>query len=292
MKQLAPCGKAFPHGSGRADLPLCDFAVFSPAFSMTRQGQTGREAGAQSHGPPWGSRATEGRRTESHVTEGHSSEPCSLGSEDVVARRLASPSTRPAPPSPAGRGSDLPAGGQGSPANATPHHVPKRAPRDAHDAPRCRHGRARMRLLPRPGCPAFAPARVGGPRRSRRDAPTPASLGRIARPEGRGASRARRSLQESPPGLWGRARAAMEGGVRQDTDPWGQILVLLRLEPELARARSRGGRLDGLSGNRVRLLPACGGAPGPARARGRASCPRPFSRGLARPAGAPLRGRR
>jgi hypothetical protein len=42
----------------------------------------------------------------------------SLGPEDVVARRLASPSTRPAPPSPAGRGSDLPAGGR----------VPQRTP--------------------------------------------------------------------------------------------------------------------------------------------------------------------
>ena len=47
---------------------------------MARQGQTRREAGAQSHGPPGGSRATERRRSGSRTSsEGHSGNPVHSG---------------------------------------------------------------------------------------------------------------------------------------------------------------------------------------------------------------------
>lgn len=74
---------------------------------MAGQRQTGGNVGTQSHGPPWGSRATECDRSKFHVTEGQVGIQ-QLGTEDVWLGEIASPPRTSLRSSGAGAGSASP----------------------------------------------------------------------------------------------------------------------------------------------------------------------------------------
>jgi hypothetical protein len=229
--RLAPQGKGFPQKLDTPDLPLCNFEVFCPAFSMARQGQTSREAGTQSHGPLWGSRATERRRSESNVSEGQQPESLHL-ERGRVAWRTASPSTRSAPPRRGGAATLLCA-----------VVVPQRTPTWTHGQkhidpgqPEAACGRAGPRFETRvgfPELPAFAPSRTGHGEGAVRSPLRPGTT------DGKESEPSRRAhtcgSAGTPSSLWGRAPSA-QGGDAYRLDPWGQILQVRLSTCELSRA--------------------------------------------------------
>ncbi len=229
------------------DLPLCDFEVFSPAFSMTRQGQTGRKAGAQSHGPLGAAELPKVVDPSWTSTRGDKPEP---RVSDPGRRGLETRFSLHAPrPASAGRGSAFLLPVVPSERHHRKHdhqHLDPGLTEAAHGSP-CPLLRIRVDAH-RP--PAFAPPRSehGSLRRTPRSAGT--NWKESAHRTSPGAHTGRGRGVGTLSGLWGRAPSA-SGGDAYPWDPWGQI-PQVRLSTRELRARRRGGSPPGaLSGNRV-----------------------------------------